>query len=206
VEILPAESSPNDPLLAWCRAVAQQHAHQWPVPEPVLAASFVRSFGPDAFSTFQSICELCVRLGIDVSVRPMPPDIRGHNLFYENRRAIVVSEHQTFPGANEHTVLHEVRELVEHIFVELGVRTCSSMEEIEARAEEFASIARSEAFSNTLLVISTAAEEIEKKWARYGAYILIGVGGLAYLLGLWFLPALEDASLPEKTGKRNVRT
>jgi hypothetical protein len=80
------------------------------------------------------------------------------------------------------------------------------MEEIEARAEEFASIARSEAFSDTLRTMWKGAEEIEKKWARYGAYILIGVGGLAYLLGLLFLPVFEDASSPDKTGKRNVRT
>jgi hypothetical protein len=80
------------------------------------------------------------------------------------------------------------------------------MEEMEDRAEQFASIARSEAFSNTLLVIWKGAEGIDKKWARYGAYILIGVGGLACLLGLLFLPVLEDAWPPEEKRKRNVRT
>jgi hypothetical protein len=136
----------------------------------------------------------------------MPEDIRGHNHLYESKRVIVVSEHQTFPGANEHTVLHEIREMVEHILVELGSRTCSSMEELEVRAEEFAAIARSEAFGDSLLVFWKNAEQIEKKWVRYGAYTLIGLGGLLYTLGLFFLPVFEDVLAEGRKGKRNVRT
>jgi hypothetical protein len=191
--------------LAWCQAISVQYTEHWPVEEQVLAENFVRSFGPESISTFQSICQLCTRLDIEVSVRSMPTDIRGHNHLYENKRVILVSEHQTFPGANEHTVLHELREMVEHVFVDLGLRTCSSMEELETRAEQFASIARSEAFGYTLLVFWKNAEQIEKKWARYGAYALIGVGGLAYLFGLLFLPILEDAWPSEEMRKRNVR-
>lgn len=136
----------------------------------------------------------------------MPEDIRGHNHLYENQRVIVVSEHQTFPGANEHTVLHEIREMVEHILVGLGSRTCSSMEELEARAEEFAALARSDAFGDSLLVFWKNAEQIEKKWVRYGAYALIGLGGLLCTLGLFFLPVFEDVLAEGRKGKRNVHT
>jgi hypothetical protein len=99
-----------------------------------------------------------------------------------------------------------LREVVEHVFVDLGSRTCSSLEELEARAEQFASVARSKAFGKTPQVAWKNAEQIEKKWARYGAFVLIAVGGLAYFLGIYFLPHLEDAWPPDEGRKRNVRT
>jgi hypothetical protein len=201
----PTESQ-SDPLLAWCRTVVTRHAGNWPPRESVLAGDFVSFFGPDSCTTLESLRQLCARLGIDVSVRLMPSDIRGHNSVYLTKRAIVLSEHQPLLGADEHTLLHELREIVEHIFKELGGATCDSAGELEIRAESFAGLVRSEAFSRQLSVFFQTAEQIENKWVRYGTFFLIGLGGLAFVCTCIFLPQLEHAVTADELRKRNVRT
>ena len=195
----------NDLLLAWCRTVRTKHADSWPPEENVLAEDFVTSFGEDACHNLESLRQLCARLGIEVTQRPMPADIRGHNSLYLSKRAIVLSAHQPLPGTDEHTLLHELREVIEHIFKELGFVTCRDSADLEIRAEMFAGHVRSEAFSRRLLVFFEYAKQIEAKWMRYSAYAVLGIGGLAYMFTCLFLPFVEDNVLKE-LNKRNVRT
>jgi hypothetical protein len=195
----------NDPLLAWCRAVLNRHAESWPPSENVLAEAFVTTFGADACHNLENLRELCAHLGIEVTQRPMPADIRGHNSFYQAKRSIVLSSHQPLPGTDEHTLLHELREVIEHIFKELGFGTCSEIADLEMRAEMFAGYVRSEAFSRTLPVYFEHAQQIEVKWVRYGAYAILGIGALAYMFTCLFLPFIEDTVVKD-LNERNVRT
>ena len=188
------QSSESDPLLSFCLRVAERREN-WPPGENVLAEQFVSFFGVSAFAHFETLSQLCVQLGISVSVRPMPSELRGHNLSYNGSRAIVIADDQSFPGANEHTLLHELRELLEDSFVQLGFVVAATPEDLEERAEMFACIVRSHLAQKTMFVWLQQAENVEKKWLRYGAYLLAVLGGIALVVGCFLLPAFEDRAL-----------
>ena len=163
----------------------------------MLAEAFVTFFGPGACNNLENLRQLCADLAIEVTQRPMPPEIRGHNSLYFSKRAIVLSADQPLSDLDEHTLLHELREIVEHIFKELGTSTCNETAELEMRTELFASYVRAEAFSRRLPVFFEHAQQIEKKWVRYGAYAVIGVGAIAYMFACLFLPFVEDTVLKD---------
>ena len=148
--------------------------------------------GIAAFRHFDNLTELCVQLGISVSVRAMPVELRGHNSLYNGDRAITIAERQWFPGAKEHTLLHELRELLEHTFVHLGFSIAASREDLEDRAEQFACMVRASLAGEMTVGWLEQAEQVERKWLRYGAYLLCVVGGLAVIASCILLPKLED--------------
>ena len=182
-----------------------RHAGHWPPEENLLAEAFVTSFGADACRNMETLRQLCLRMGIEVRQVPMPPEIRGHNSLYLSKRSISLSSHQPLLGTDEHTLLHELREVIEHIFKELGSGTCSENPDLEMRAEMFASYVRSESFSRRLPEFFESAKQIEVKWVRYGAYAVIGIGAAAYMFTCLFLPFFEETFLKD-LDKRNVRT
>jgi hypothetical protein len=201
----PAEIQP-DLLLAFCQGVISRHSEHWPPDENVLAKEFVTFFDVDALANFKSLCQLCTKLHIDVSVQTMPEELRGHNYTYKDIRAIAISDHHTFPGADEHTMLHELREIMERVFVGLGYSTDNKEDELEMQAEHFAALVRAEAFQRSLPSFIENARKIDSKLWRIGAYLFIGVMAFFYVSGCFFLPQFEDASATYKSLQRNVRT
>jgi len=181
-------------LLSFCQKVAQQREH-WPPDEDFLATQFVAFFGLSAVTNFERLSGLCLELGITVTVRPMPTELRGHNAVYNGTRNIAVAEDERFPGAKEHTLLHELRELLEHTFVELGVGIAASRDDLEQRAEHFACLVRSSLVREMMVSWLQQSTTVEKKWLRYGAYILSILGGFAMFLGCVLLPMFEDQAL-----------
>jgi hypothetical protein len=189
-----ALSRDSDPLLAFCQTVTERLV-KWPPGEDVLAAEFVSFFGITAFAHFETLSQLCVQLGVSVSVCPMPGDLKGHNSWYNGSRAIAIAEHESFPGANEHTLLHELRELLEHSFIQLGFAVAVTHDDLEGRAERFACMVRSNLAQKMMLVWLEQSEHVERKWLRYGAYLFSILGGLALFVGCILLPVFEDQAL-----------
>lgn len=138
--------------------------------------------------------ELCAQLGITLSFSSLPPELRGFNCVYDNKTEIVISEQQSFPGAEEHTLLHELREVLERIFVGLDYPTADNGQELEKKAEDFARLARMAAINKSLPTFFEGADQIDRKWARVAAFVLIGGGALLYLFSCAMLPHLEDAA------------
>jgi hypothetical protein len=198
-------SRESDPLISFCRMVAERREN-WPPREEVLAEEFVTFFGMGAFAHFGTLRDFCVQLGISVSVRPMPNELRGHNSSYSGSRTITIAEHQSFPGAQEHTLLHELRELLEHSFVRLGFAIAVSGEDLEERAEGFACLVRSNLSQRTLLFWLEQAEHVEKKWLRYCSYFLAILGGVIFVSGCLLLPVLEDAAIRAELQRKTART
>ncbi len=190
----PTLSPEADQLLCFCQKFAKRGA-AWPPAEGALAQEFVSFCGIAAFAHFDVLSRLCVQLGISVSLQSMPSELRGHNSFYNGARTITIAEQQSFPGAKEHTLLHELRELLEHTFVQIGFAIAVSPEDLEQRAEHFACLVRSSLAQKMMIDWWEKAEHVEKKWLRYGAYLLSVVGGLAVFLSCILLPRLEDQAL-----------
>jgi len=184
----------SDRLLSFCQKVTQQREH-WPPDEDFLATQFVAFFGLSAVTNFEKLSGLCVELGITVTVRRMPAELRGHNAAYNGTRKITVAEDERFPGAKEHTLLHELRELLEHTFVDLSCAVAANGDALEQRAEHFACLVRSNLVREMMVVWLQQSALVEKKWQRYGAYILSVLGGLGMFLGCVLLPMFEDQAL-----------
>ena len=181
----------SDPLLSFCERVVER-SKNWPPAEDVLADEFLSFFRISESARFETLSQLCVQIGITVSVQSMPSEIRGHNSFYNGSRTITIAERQSFPGANEHTLLHELRELLEHSFVGLGFAVAANPEDLEKRAELFACLVRSHLAQKTMFVWLEHVGHVEKKWLRYGAYVLTALGGIAMIVGCFLLPVFED--------------
>jgi hypothetical protein len=77
-----------------------------------------------------------------LSFIPLPPRLQGFHCSFEKKREIVISERELVPFAHVHTLFHEFREMLEHVFVERGHGTLNSKQSLEAKAEEFAMVAR----------------------------------------------------------------
>jgi hypothetical protein len=193
--------APADRIADFCRTVIERHSEHWPITEPVLADEFLAFFGLNSFLIFEGMVEFCQsRLRIPVSLTPLPGEFRGFNDSYGTSRKILIAAKQDFPGAKLHTLLHELREVIEHGFQKLGCASAQG-DELEDRAEAFASSVQISAAINKIPEFLDTASEIEKKWKRLGAYVLVFAGAILYCFACASLPRIEDALAAERSDK-----
>ena len=178
-------------IVTFCQQVVSSHANNWSPSEHELAEEFV------AFSSLKPLVEtvgltkLCAGLGIQLSVSDIPKELRGYNCSFANQRAIVLRDHEDFPGGKEHTLLHELRELLECVFRDLGYPIAKDRE-LEARAEQFASQVRVAAWLKGIEVLFHGAGKLLVTWQRWGVYALVVLLGFFYVATCVSLPQLED--------------
>ena len=199
-EALESATTPSkrDEIVEFCKPVVLRHAEHWPITEDVLANEFIEYFGtrPLLLLTFREVVQLChTRLRIQVSVRQMPTGCKGFNSTYRDRCEIVISTDQELPGlADLHTLLHELREIIEWKFESIGRPTANCEDlSLEDRAELFATGVQVFAGCQMLLGLLDSASEIKRTWLGISAYIGIFAGAAVYIFGCFSLPQLEDA-------------
>lgn len=180
-------------LRGFCEGFIAKHSSGWPPHEATLADEFVAFLQLDSLLSVRDPKELCKRLGINVTVRGLPEGLRGHNHAYQGRQEIVlgaVSGQAEAFGVQEHTLFHELRELVEYEFRKLGRPTTTAASDLEARAELFASTVRSMAAMNFL---KPAFEDWDTKsrWGKLGL-VLLGCGLVITSFAYFLLPHWED--------------
>ena len=183
--------SPTDPLVLLCKDFLSQNAEKWPPDENLLALALLTMFQATPLLTPENLEQFGSALGIQVSFHSLPPEMAGHNCSYLSCRAIFLAEEESIPGALAHTFFHEMREILEGIFVSLDRPTVSPAE-MENRAEKFAVAARTESMNKYLLFWMQQADGIQVKWQRWGAFILIAVLMLANGLYCVYLPQFEE--------------
>jgi hypothetical protein len=195
----------NNPLLGFCLAVISRHAEKWPPTEQVLADEFVDWFGAQSLMTPTAMRELCWMKGIDLSFIALPPELHGFNCSFHDKKEIIISEHEMVPFTHVHTLFHELREMLEHAFVELGHATVTPKQSLEVKAEEFAMAARMETLTRELPAYIEMVGNIEKNWHRYFGYAFLIVFSVVYMFSCVFLPQFEDM-ISEARRQRYVRT
>ena len=89
-----------DVLNTFCQAVISRHSAIWPPEESVLAKELVNGFPALSFLTLDSLRQQCAALGINVSFATLPRELRGYNCGFEDKKEIVISTDQGFPGAD----------------------------------------------------------------------------------------------------------
>lgn len=196
-----------EPLVTFCQATLLKFASQWPPEESKLADEFIAYFGLSTLTTFENQLKFCKSLEIKVSEAVLPENLRGHNCCYGNQREILIHNGKWYFITREHTLLHELREILEHIFQDMGYPTVRERKALEVRAETFASCIEMDTFTETWKNIFQAAEKIESKWKRWGAFFLWFLFGFVGLFSIGMLPAFEDQILDgDSRGPRNIRT
>src|SRR5688572_29236002 len=110
-------------LPEFCAAVVNRHGSAWPPTEDQLAQDFLANFGIARLTHFDGLVKWCGEIGVNVSTMELPHDLRGGNFWHEQNMSIVMPANGGCFISREHTLLHEVRELLEHVFGHLGQRT-----------------------------------------------------------------------------------
>jgi hypothetical protein len=204
VELL-TDGTEKNPILGFCLSMISQHGENWPPEEEVLAKEFVNWLGFRPFVTRSRLKELCQSKGVDLSFASLPDDIRGFNCLFQDKKEIVITEREPIIFSDAHTLLHEFREILEHVFIELRHPTIGSEDCTEVQAELFAGLCRIDAGAKELPAALEMAQQIEKKWARYLGYVAVAGFTLVYLFTCIYMRQLEEID-SEVERQRYVRT
>jgi hypothetical protein len=185
-------SLPPPSLATFCETVLSRHAGHWPLTEATLAQEFVTYFSLKPFFHLEDLINLCTDLGIEVSVCALPDGLKGYHHCFAVKRAILLSERPNYyVQSQEHTLLHEMRELFEHGFEDLGYST-GGEESLESRADRFAISSQLFAVDEAMKMLCDDVRKIESPWRRWGTALLLGVITVGYTAGIMLSPYLED--------------
>jgi hypothetical protein len=180
-------------LRGFCATFCNKHTEHWPPDEHELAMEFVAYFGLPPLPKLDDYRALALRLAIEVSVAPLPAGLRGYNSRYKERNLIVIERLEGRAGRSgipEHTFLHELRELVEYEF-RRQQRPTASGQELESRAEWFATAVRALAPMPLLKELGESALEMKGAWRFLAVGLVVGFGVL-HVLFSFLLPHHED--------------
>lgn len=183
-------------LESYCHAVICKYSENWPPTEQKLAEEFLPFFSLTHLLDNQ-LFELCQKLGVEISFAALPEGLYGLNACHSNKRGIVLTSTEIVPGGNTHTLLHELRELLEYGFSDLGRPTVGESG-IEYHAESFAQAARLVGARNLAAMLLTSAIEIETKWKRWLAVGGIVTMNMAHIVGCFMHSQLEDAVIQQR--------
>jgi hypothetical protein len=199
------DGAEKSPVLGFCLNMISQCGGNWPPDEEVLADEFVKWFGLKSFVTRSCLKEMCKAKGIDLSFATLPEDIHGSNFSFQDKKEIVIADRELAPFGDSHTLLHEFREMLEHVFVELGYPTISSKDSLEEQAEIFASLCRMEAGKRDFPHMLEMMQQVEKKWARYLGCAFVVVYSFAHMFSCIYMRQLEEIG-SEVHRQRYIRT
>ena len=187
------DGTEKDPISCFCQAAISRHTENWPPTEEVLAKEFVDWLGVKSFLMRDAMRELCLSKGVKLSFIPLPPELHGFNCAFQDKKEIVISDREIVPFGDLHTLFHEFREMLEHVFVERGFATGTQENSLEEKAENFAISASMETGTREMPAFIEMVGKIENTWYRYFGYAFVGVFFIAYLFNCAFLPQFEEA-------------
>lgn len=167
-----------DPLLSFCKECTRKYDGKWPVSNHNLASDFVDYFKIGFFPQMKELNQLCLTANIELSIEPLPDDLLAFNYLSNGIRKIVINASPENHLIEVHTAFHEIRELIEYIFCDLGFPIVDSNDK-EKCADEFASAVLLHASIGTFKEWFESAAEIQPIWKKLGALGLIGISGIA---------------------------
>lgn len=176
-------------LPEFCAAIVNRHASAWPPTENQLAQEFLAHFGIARLGFYDGLVKWCGEVGVDVSTRELPHDLRGANFWHEKNMSIVMPVNGGCLISREHTLFHELRELLEWEFDHLG-HSCD-LDTLESRADQFAACVRMAMFVESSKDFFKLASDVQNPIGRACAYGLVGVLTVAVVVGCARVRQLE---------------
>ena len=180
MELISELDNRNDTFFAFGKSFISSHPVPWPPSERSLADYFVSYFKSSHFLTVADLELFCTVTEIELAVTTLPHDLLGINYSLNGKRSIELSAAPHDIQTRVPTVLHEIRELLEYTFRNLGRPTTNS-EEIELRAEEFASSVME--FGGIRMICERVQNpnEMEAALRKGGSFALIAICALALI-------------------------
>jgi hypothetical protein len=194
------DTAQSSALLEFCAAVVHRYASAWPPTENQLAQEFLAHFGTAGLGFYDGLVKWCADVGVHVSTRDLPHDMRGGNFWHEQNMSIVLPVNGGCFISREHTLLHELRELLEHNFGHLGYPIADG-DARERRAEEFAACVRMAVFVESSKEFFQLAGDVKNPLGRVCAYGLVGALTVAALVGCAGIRQLEAQFEAQQTGQ-----
>ena len=185
----------------FCAAVVNRHDSAWPPTEDQLARDFLAHFGLARLAHYDGLVKWCEEVGINFSTAKLPHDVRGFNYWHENTHSIIMPIDGGCFISREHTLFHELRELLEHNFRNTG-RPTAIGDALECRAEQFAACVRIAIYLESSKVFFAMARSVRDPLMRLFAYGLAGAAtGVLVLssIGVRQLEAQFDAQHPVRS-------
>jgi len=184
-------------LRGFCQTIVAKHSGNWPPREEAIAEEFFSFFQVDDVFPLGGLEKLCARLGINVSIQELPRELRGHNCAFGEKREIVigkVEERAAFLGSHEHTLFHELRELIEYEFRNIG-HPVAVAADLEWRAETFAAMSRMRASIIGWEPLLDGIGDIQSTWGRFAVALPVLLIVLLHSFSCLLLPHWEDQLL-----------
>jgi hypothetical protein len=182
---------PSDPLVPFCREFLSRNLANWPVPEDSLASTFLSQFPVSSYLLSPNTEMIGAQLAIPVLFRQLPRGLAGYNGAYEEKKEIILPEIELFPGIRTHTLFHELREIIERVFSDLGYPTATG-EELEGRAELFAATVRMQAAAQEFKFLFEDIANISPNWLRWVSIFILSILALTLVAACGFLPHFES--------------
>jgi hypothetical protein len=132
------DTGSNDKLIRFCKGFMSRNGGILPISEKHLAREFVEYFELPPFIQIKDLMQFCSATNIELLEEELPKDLLGINGSLGSKRQIVFSGRSQDVFFQEHTVLHEIREIIEYVFRNLGLPTVEPNER-EFHANWFAS-------------------------------------------------------------------
>jgi hypothetical protein len=177
-------------LSEFCAAVVNRHAPAWPPTENQLAHEFLAYFGIARLGFYDGLVTWCGEVGVVVSMAELPHDVSGVNFWHEKNMSIVMPVNGGCLISREHTLFHELRELLEWEFEHLG-QPLGDPDTLESRAEEFAATMRIALVLESSKDIFRIAGSVRDPLARFCANGLAGLVVAGAVLGCAYVRHLE---------------
>lgn len=163
----------TDVILSFCQNFILRHPNPWPPDEQALANEFVSYFASFNFLVISDLEKYCTATGIELTKKSLPSDLLAANCYPNGKRKIDLNDHSEYLFIQPHTVLHEIRELLEYSFRDLGY-PITDLSEIESRADQFASLVMVCGGEKIWTKLFKDALEIESGLWKFAAVVLIG--------------------------------
>lgn len=183
----------SDPLALFCKEFISSNPQTLPISEDALARAFISRFPVSPILMRDGVEGLCATLSIDVTYRQLPSDISGFNGCYGEKREIILSEIENPLGISTHTLFHEIREIIERVFISLGHPTIPEGEK-EKRPEEFAIAVRLNSTLKGSEFLFEGAFNISSGLLRWGSIVFLAIMLMIAGAACTFLPQIEKMS------------
>jgi hypothetical protein len=184
-------------LRGFCQTIVAKHSGNWPPREEAIAEEFLSFLKVDDVLPWHGLEKLCARLGINVSVQELPRELRGHNCALGKKREIVIGKVEGSAavfGSQEHTLFHELRELIEYEFRNIG-HPVAIASDLESRAEMFAATVRVQASLKGWEPLLDGLGSIQSNWGRFAVALPVLAIIFVHSVTCLLLPHWEDQLL-----------
>jgi hypothetical protein len=127
----------RSPLHQFCCMMLEKYGNPNLISVEILAGEFIRFFNLPQYVCTEDIKALCAYAGVSTEAHEMPNELKGLNFAFEGELLIVYPESR-WEGLQLMSLLHELREVMSRVFVELD-KSITGPSDLESASEAFAS-------------------------------------------------------------------